>query len=240
MAIKRRRPRVVWLPNSLDNRLGVTGQVQFGEQSSILAFSLDATGPAGQQTVGVVPVVHDAGDSPAFAPASLADLVSSQYRLRRIVGKIFVACHQSEVADALQPGRFIVTAGFIVLRTDSVGNTLAINQLYSPARIDTYDSPWIWRRSWLVSDFTTALQEQNGWAGPEGNWQQGSAVDGPHVDQKTARVIGEDERLFLVVTATSLSTTQNDGVACRIDVFADLRVLASMRSSQGNRNNSSR
>lgn len=64
-------------------------------------------------------------------------------------------------------------------------------------------------------------------------------MEGPHVDAKTARIVGPDQRLFLVVTNTIQGGSAAGGVSS-CEVITDLRVLASMRSSQGNRRNASR
>lgn len=242
----RRRPKVVWLPVSTIQRAGqVEGDTTLGSTSSLGTFILDAPASFGGSISGVVPVVHDEGSPDAFAVASLADLESSAYRLRRIVGKIFVACQQAAEPSPTKGGSWAVTLGLIVLRTNPDGTPINTfdPSTYAPARIDSQADPWIWRRTWLLSDFVNALIPANGlgWAAPEGNWQCGSVADGPHIDQKTARVIGKEERLFL--TAQALTVTgprQSSQDTTQIQVYYDLRVLASMRTSMGNRRNASR
>lgn len=75
--------------------------------------------------------------------------------------------------------------------------------------------------------------------GPESNMEMGSVADGPHVDQKTARIVSSEERLFLTVSATVLTGSGGELVTSAF-VNTDLRVLASMRTSSGNRGNASR
>lgn len=68
----------------------------------------------------------------------------------------------------------------------------------------------------------------------------GSLYTGPHVDQKTARVVGPEERLFLDVTATVLFDGAGAATTTGFLIHSNLRVLGSMRTQLGNRRNASR
>jgi len=75
---------------------------------------------------------------------------------------------------------------------------------------------------------------------PWTNYAHGPAVaDGPHIDQKTARTVSLEERLFLDVSVTNVDVGA-EGNDFSVNVVTDLRVLGSMRSGSGNRRNSSR
>jgi len=232
---KRTKPRVVWLPPTDVNP--INGQAP---DSGLKAFIVEVTNvsPNGI-AVGEIPLVIDSQDDPLDPATSLADIESSGYRLRRIVGKIFVLCLPSDESQILA---VVVTAGLIIRRSNPVDGksyaSLTLDpELSHPAQIPNYGDPWIWRRSWLLGNtdggLTVPLPPDNLFF---------SALDGPHVDQKTARIVGPEERLFLNVGITIAETT-SPGVGeipQKVKIFTDLRVLASMRTSSGNRRNASR
>lgn len=248
MARRTKRPTVVWLPNDRQNRLGVApSPAAAGTDSAILIAALGIPAITGPVGVVVLPVVLDEPQGLTLAQTSLADVEGSAYRLRRIVGKIFIQPAQRAVIGINDASAFVVTAGFIILRTDDVGNPLSLltPTSYDPQSLDNIRDPWIWRRTWFLSnldgraarnvinpDERTSAFAQDTLAGP-------GAIDGPHVDAKTARIVSDEERLFLVVSAVSL-----DGTAQGLDqlalIIADLRVLVSMRKQSGNRRNASR
>lgn len=236
MARRTRRPRVVWLPPSLAATVGQT--------SGVNVFGLGVAGGAGDFVVGEQPIVNDIQD-PLAAGVSLADVENSGYRLRRIVGKVWVrASFLPEPSSLTQPSMVVVTAGIIVRRTDTAGASLAsldttgLTQYPGDAR--NWGDPWIWRRSWLLSnrevEFSATILDQ-----ASNNYQRWpGAVDGPHVDQKTARIIGPEERLFLNVSATIVVAGTDPQDSLNLAVLYELRCLGSMRTSAGNRRNASR
>jgi len=205
-----------------------------------------ASGPnvsdvTGSNATFEIPVIQDGSLSgPLAETSSLSDIENSGYRLRRIVGKIFVLIGQTADSPSASPCLYGVTAGLIIRRTDpGTGGSLAANvgpEEISPNDIENSMDPWIWRRSWILGDNLTPpannAQTQN-----FGNAYQG-ALDGPHVDQKTARIVGPEERLVLDISTTVIiagSPECGDTL-----VLTDLRVLGSMRTSSGNRRNASR
>lgn len=237
--IRRRRPKVVWLPDDLQNRIGQTGTAINGGVTSLGGFIVDTFGPLGTVNTAIVPVVRDEPQPAAFFAASLSDLENSSYRLRRIVGKIWWAWEQG-AGVGTQPAHGIVTTGFIVLKCKPDGSPIGNPPDYNPGILNNTMDPWIWRRSWWLGNFELSVITGLNYAPPEANYLAGSVLDGPHIDQKTARIVGPEERLFMVssivctdIHADGLNPTQ---VQCNYD----LRVLASMRNSQGNRGNSSR
>lgn len=243
---RRRSPRVVWLPPDRFNRLGVAGGATTGLQNGISRFFVDVlAGTDGTSATAVVPVVQDSQvDISQLTGGSLADYAQSAYRLRRIVGKIFVA-HNSQSNAVGAPALQIITAGFIVLKVQQRAGVVVPSNAtlpeYSTQMLQNWSDPWIWRRTWVLGNNLKLLaagsalsaRATDNVSGP------GSIADGAHVDAKTARIVGADERLFLVVTNTIQGGATGGGLSS-CEVITDLRVLASMRSSQGNRRNASR
>lgn len=238
----KRRPRVVWLPPDINNRVATSNPIIAPFQSGLGTFLIDANGGTGTITGGLVAVVKDEPALGVLAETTLADSQSSGYRLRRLVGKVFVGIQQIAAADDNLVDAATITAGFIILRVDDAGAPLQSPiDLYMPNRFDSWSDPWIWRRSWKLSVTANAIlpgSSQNGTLWPENNANYGSAVDGPHVDQKTARVISQEERLFFVMSA--VAEGGNVAATTAISAVLDIRVLATMRTNSGNRNNSSR
>lgn len=251
---RRSKPKVVWLPQTNANSIGDGTQVY---QLGVIGVA----GATGQSSVLEIPLVLDNQQSAAFSTdPSLADIESSGYRLRRIVGKIYAECAQGTptLAGAIEePTSCLVTAGLIVRRTASSGASYAsqvgvLNEEIDPSKIENTSDPWIWRRTWtLGNNYAAQLLFANP-AGtaftrqffPTNNFYSlgGGIADGPHVDQKTARIVGPEERLFLDVSVTVLGETPTQPNANPITVafWTDLRVLGSMRSNVGNRRNASR
>lgn len=265
---RRKKPRVAWLPQTNANSLGATA-VDSDTVYQLLVFNVG--GATGESVVAEIPLVLDSQTAIEDTGATLADIESSGYRLRRIVGKIWIQCGQTALGSTTGSGvstplSVIVTAGIMVRHaiTATGGSTaLAANTPdANPALILNTGDPWVWRRSWIVGNNNAAgnIQSLTGLttptAGvgtpifsplnrqPENNYSElaGGIADGPHVDQKTARVVGLEERLFLDVGATVLAEapSQPETSPLTIAVITDLRVLGSLRTNVGNRRNSSR
>lgn len=233
----RRRPRVVWLPNTNANSLPLVAGPNVTSDSTSQIFIVGST-PLTSVT-GEIPIVIDSEDDPTAATTSLSDIENSGYRLRRIVGKIFLGVQQSSLSSATQA---VVTAGLIIRRTNPQdGTSFAFHTsqgLINPQLIENSGDPWVWRRTWLLHN----NGNQPALIGPETNYgvNAASALDGPHVDAKTARIVSNEERLLLNVSVTPITGDPNDQDLFNVSVIADLRVLASMRLSSGNRRNASR
>lgn len=252
--MRRRKPRVAWLPLTDAHDIGNSGDLTGTVYN---AFLVPFTGSTGDTQSVEIPIVLDAQTSFSDPNSTLSDIESSGYRLRRIVGKIWVITDQSTAVglppDA--PGTVLVTAAFIIRQTDQeTGQSLAgltRNAFINPALILETGAPWIWRRSWFLGNRwalnNVTLSGNVGFPNtPLNEWPQnnfsnyaGGNSDGPHVDQKTARIVGPNERLFLDVSATTL--LEGDGaIVSNIAVFTDIRVLGSLRTTTGNRRNASR
>jgi len=232
---KKTKPRVAWLPHTDTATIIFPGN---NRGSNVIDFDLDISGGSDPVT-GVVPVVIDGQQDPLASTTSLADIEDSGYRLRRIVGKCFASYDQNTDGS---PGAILLGAAFIILRiSEQNGNVpLAANlDNYNLFDVRQDDSPWIWRREWILSNSTSTANLTSLFDYPHTTAEYGSAVDGPHIDQKTARIVMSDERLFFVATAMPLTGgAEQVENTCRIVLTT--RVLASMRTSLGNRRNASR
>lgn len=258
---RRRRPRVVWLP------LQQADSVRADQLSSLKQGELpvDVATPGNGGHIEF-PIVSDGigqGQDPLVVTNSLADIERSGYRLRRVVGKIFIFYPASSVINIGLGGVVAVTAGLMVRREDNLtGLSLAATAGTQEFAVDATRNimdPWAWRRTWIVGDpgenfirpnsnpFTAISQNAAATQFvntgiPGTNFGHGPALgDGPHIDAKTARIVGPEERLFLDFTARCLmgnaSTVSN---VVNIQIAFDVRILASMRSTVGNRKNANR
>lgn len=237
---RRRSPKVVWLPQ--DN-LSSVGPVPDAGTAVYQTFAVDVIGGVGSFAVGEIPLVIDGPQDPLLITTSLSDIANSGYRLRRIVGKIWV-----RVAQAANdgPATVVVTAAIIVRRVNEAGASLAFltgnASTLSPGEIQNTEDPWVWRRSWYLCNTLSQAAAAGALTGlPTDNvgLRAGSALDGPHIDQKTARIIGPEERLFLTVSSTVINEG-GDQVALSSVILTDLRVLGTLRTTSGNRRNASR
>lgn len=235
---RRRSPKVVWLPQTDANSIGALKITTWNE------VVLDLAGAKGNFVTGFSPIVIDEPADPFDLHTTLADVEESGYRLRRIVGKIFATTKSQATQGPIVTS---LTAGFCIMRVDP-GNpgapiqaTANLNQM-NPELIDNTDNPWIWRRSWFLRNGLATSGDINQWASwPSNNVSPGgSSFDGPHIDQKTARIVGKDERLFLILGQTVIEPGTDDQVAANTNVYWDLRILASIRNNTGNRRNASR
>lgn len=242
--MRRNKPRVVWLPTTNSFSVDTDGNPPRSMWQFASASNSAITDVTGGNVTFEIPVVQDGALSGPLAETStLSDIENSGYRLRRIVGKIYVFIGQTTIGTTQDPVLFGVTAGLIIRRTDpGTGGSLAANvgsEEISPADIENSMDPWIWRRSWILGDNApVAGVPQNNAQTQNFGAPYPGALEGPHVDQKTARIVGPEERLMLDISTTTLVAGSANGGPTL--VVTDLRVLASMRMSSGNRRNASR
>jgi len=248
----KRKAKVVWLPQDLNNRLGAAPvAATIGTQSATLIATLTAPPLGATPFHTEFPIVKDFAGGPSGnvgdANATLADLEQSGYRLRRIVGKLGLSCLQGAAQAAGDGSIFHITCGFIIRRVNEAGQSaMSLSSLggvdISPATLDNTMDPWIWRRSWDIADRSASALglDPNVDAFRPSNYLYGGGVlDGPHVDAKTARIVGPEERLFLSVTVEGINGS-SQGAPGAILILGDLRILGSMKSNTGNRRNASR
>lgn len=238
----RRKPRVVWLPTF--------GNTSFGEDGGAAQAGGMVFGVGLNDTIGIAfdaaALTWDGNNSPSAAQGfgstseSLADFTQgSSYRLRRIVGKFWCGATTNGIATNVMAIQ--VAFGFIIGRADPNGDLQTDFQNVNPLFQDSMDDPWIWRRSWLIAP--APYDTANRWGAiPFTNIEYGSVADGPHIDQKTARVVGPEERLVGIMAARVFETVDHAAIigAPEVSGYLDYRLLASMRSNVGNRRNASR
>lgn len=254
----RRRPGVIWLPLSNENRLTLNNPIVPGSTCLGQYLIPDTGANPGDATTAVFPVVNDQPQLTTTLTSSLADTEGSAYRLRRIVGKIFVEYDmQAAAGGPFTCEAFLVTIGFIILEVEPSLAFLpksATQTDYSTVAMSNVRDPWIWRRSWIVGNSSIGTTAVAGGAvattlggafspAPNNNFAVygGGVLDGPHIDAKTARVVRDDQRLSMVISIVRQSTTSPVGAnPANIVVTTDLRVLGSLRKQSGNRHNASR
>lgn len=178
---------------------------------------------------------------------TLADIVGSEYFLKRIVGKFYAAINPPD-AEPWTPYRdVLVGLGFFVARADHdnanpIGlPTMSLGQQsaeYSPLVVNTMREPWIWRRTWILSLMSATTPAvgatiQPGY--PRTTAGYGSVLDGPHIDAKTKRRIRQDDRLFAAVSNVSLPFRQTAGVGgnpASIAFHLDYRLFGALRKAK--------
>lgn len=205
---------------------------------------LPTVGPPGVTQVIALTLDYPMEAARASQIISLSDAVDDGYRLRRIVGKCFVSLAQN-IGDAQTtfPTGVLVSAGFIVLRVDEqTGAPLRLANLnaYDPLELDNTSDPWVWRRTWMLSNPLGATSGVTVGAAqfPRANTDYGSASDGPHIDQATARRVSKEERLFFVISAHNVGDASTSAGDLRW--WLDFRILSSPMKIMGNKRNASR
>lgn len=230
MAKRRRRSGGTWFPN-----LGTVGPEGDQDQDDYGRFaSLTIPGGVGGLTEHRVffdltfdNPIEDEAQSQTDTRTSLADLIGSEYILKRIVGNLFVSA-DSQVAS-LGGGSYLaclVTAGFFVARAeDSTDETIGdprpigsetddeARENYSPAAVSTIREPWIWRRRWILgngkrrsdagtSDTLVAVAGISEY--PSTTAGYGGLMNGPFIDAQTIRRVSQDDRLWFILSARLL------------------------------------
>lgn len=260
---RRRKPRVVWLPPDPYNRIefyNQAGQPITGPDQLAIGWTkvnMPSGGPGATQ-VSIVPLVADLpaaqdaviglGNFSAITakPAyTLADMYDSGYRLRRIVGKLAWCQEQSSVdpQGSIPACNFMLTAGIIVLKSSNTGNPNDPAE-GSPDFIQSQENPWVWRRSWVTTNYSqvTANGGTNNqtWGNISSENGAYNVREGGFIDQKTARVLNQDERLFMALQYSPIDGDASSLPGVGVQVVWNLRFLASLKSNIGNRRNASR
>jgi len=255
---RRRRTRVQWMPNPGTGTVDIN-DTNIGAQNSGADFRTTTSNNA--PTTILLPLVVDNPVQTVEAGAPMSVWQSQglnqtqrlNWRLRRIVGKLFCSAGFTvpDPQNNTAPDAVLVQAGIIVRRVDDENGQPVVNT-QDVANIDNNDDPWIWRRDWILSRGTSGRDNFGGVAintdglqnFPQTNAGYGSVKDGPHIDQKTNRVIGQEERLFLNITWTHLPLPASDrtGLDTNSIVYFNFqyRILGSVFQNAGNRRNASR
>lgn len=257
---RRKRRGGIWLPVYGNSVNGASTDFVAGGQSIV------PVADSGAVIVEAVPVTFDYTES-AWQTQSgaltntLHDIVSGQeWRLRRIVGKLH-AVHATRIPETngTTAAATEFAAGYMVLKTDEEGDPLTDLNEVNPLIQESADDPWIWRRKWILGNSSInvfgyfneptdpvgkMVYQMGKYAWPYATANYNSVADGPHIDQKTNRVIHRQERLFLIMATRIYNPTgQTIGpYSEESDVYVtyDHRFFGSLSFNRGNRRNASR
>lgn len=157
----------------------------------------------------------------------------------------------------------LVGAGFFVARANDaavgggpdtpIGSATEAERRdnYSPLEVDTVREPWIWRRTWLLGtaglgsvqnpavgglEVRRPVAEADSFVAgfPASTAFYGSVADGPHIDSKVKRRVGQDNRLWFAVSAVPWpigEETAGDGT--NLPGYLDYRIFGSLRKAKG-------
>lgn len=238
--MRRRKAGGVWLPTSPNNTFAQGGTISDPAQSAWHTNFLVAN-PAGAGGIGILEqeLVGDFNEEEiaGVAGATLNDVIQG-YKLRRVVGNLFIGVAQiPDATPETATYAWAVTAGIIVRRVDKNGN--AVNTDPDPQSYEAQRDPWIWRMSWILQNYRARGDQAvltSVW--PSNNVDYPSGLTGHHVDQKTFRTVGPEERLFLDIACLNLNGDNSDQA---MNVYWDFRFFGYItRNAQGNRRNASR
>jgi len=253
---RRRRARVAWLPiigESHNDTAAVQGDPSrlFGiNRNTIIQAPQLAPAASGRavqvsefvtfdDTHSVLNLEYDEN----YSGSSLKDLTAgNEYKLRRIIGKVHATWYQA--SGEYQFGGIEFAAGLMVRR---LSDNVAVNELDSeihPLQGTTAEDPWIWRRKWILGEESSVNFPYSYY--PRTTAGYGSVQDGPHLDQKTSRVIKREERLVMHFAARAINhpagaLTFIGTNGFNVHINWEVRLLGSLRASTyGNRGRASR
>jgi len=220
----------------------------------------------GTDVVQEFPLTFDVSQDQQLAAAaadptvilSLSDLQNESWRIRRLVGKLHASfLTEDGQATALSaPPAVIFGAGLMVNKVGENGLPPATDSL-SPLRQSANTDPWIWRRVWMLGQNyqgnrtiyagnivvdeprnagTGQVDEVAASRFPATTDHFGSIQDGPHVDAKTNRIIGPDERLFLWLATCAYPGTETYESGAGVFGYFDYRMLGALMRSTNRRN----
>lgn len=251
---RRRRQRGTWLP---------TIGSEIAEEVNASGREIIALQPGtGEIATIITELTFDedqGGDDVQTQDTSLADIIGSEYLLRRIVGKIFL--HREQISsNGVDDGpAYLAGAGFFVARQNDpssgggaqqpIGSASLIerNDNYSPLEEDTIREPWIWRRTWILGAagankasvgtgpqlFVSSTRDAAG-VYPASTALYGSVADGPHIDSRVKRRVSNDNRLWFAVSATAFPLgTEFNNTTGRLAGYLDYRLFGSLRKARG-------
>lgn len=212
MPYRRKRAKYIWLPSRYAAYDGVNvnatpttahhGRIEVNKDGAvnlqIAAVLLDST--------------IEATDVESIDPTNvtIADIVqSNEYFIKRICGS-FIAALTNNTAG---PPAALLCMGLFVSRVDSsnhlqpAGATAGAFGNFDPMHPDTLREPWIFRRTWLLGNQAIATDDgiegysSYSWMPPGNVYSGDNRTTQASIDQKTARRVRSDERLFLAVSA---------------------------------------
>jgi len=254
---RKRRSRGTWFPNL--GTAGSAANLDDDDQGQFFQFVLPAVvggGAFATQTL-VLPLTFDSirEDDADELDTNLADLIGSEYILRRIVGNVFLDRDTSLNTASNATGGYSavkMAAGFFVARQADasqnrdlpIGAQTAdeIRENYSPNQASVVREPWIWRRTWILGRPNLAGADNSSPGGfPSNNTLYGGSASNQYIDARTVRRVGQDDRLFFVAAARGLGNNfvdpfVNEKVttvgATSIKGHLDYRLFGSLRKAK--------
>lgn len=246
---RRRRAAHTWFPT-----IGAQANVAVEDDVSGRPFTLEIA-PTGAVSITLTPVTLDqpaeAEDVPN-TPGALANVLGTEYTIKRIVGKIHAALEQKRNPDN-DPSTIqgaLIAAGFFVARvndpdfTQPIGgaDVQIVKTSYNPFHPDCIREPWLWRRTWVLGNSAHVIVGAGGSTlggavptstFPRNTEEFGDGFSGSHIDIRVGRRVGNDERLFFVIAGTRHPVVAeseglfNEGLT--LDGYLDIRILGSLR-----------
>lgn len=263
---RRRRFKGTWLPNigivnAIPTRAPTAGREMV---VTIGAGSNEVVGGV------VPIIMDEPQEPDTFTPdIPLAYFTANEYSIRRIVGKCWIQARADWKATSTanlnsSSPCALVTSGLFVARagTEDISATnpdVPIGWVaegafsYNPDIPNAIREPWIWRRQWVIGNpsITNQLWQNMtvdpgitrpmlAWDLPANNFIGRAVADGPHIDAKTRRRVGNDDRLWWCVFAQNFprdtDATNDYTVDLNLDCHLDVRVFGALRKAR-NRGN---
>lgn len=213
---RKRRSRGNWFPvlGTTGADIGSLNYRETGIEFQVSTHTIASNGQAGKVVCG--PVTFDRAVQPEENQGDydIAAMQGNGWFLKRIVGKF--AAFPFADATAGTPAFLKLGLGFFVARQEEgpdnnvdfplgwygpggTGTNYA-GMNYDPLSAHCANEPWIWRRTWILPNESMVADDR--WTpGPAAVTSNGSVMDSGHIDAKTKRVIGLDERLWYAASA---------------------------------------
>lgn len=245
MVRRRRQRKFTWMPGigSVGSNAAVDNSVIFLNSLTVAPNPAASVGTRGGPiTSFFVPLIQDKPLEPQLqneVAGSLNNVTGNEWFCERIVGDIFAGVRLGIEQDG-GPRTVAFTVGIFVARADNVTGNLPVGALqntsansetalsYAPLALNTIREPWMFRRTWVLGrsfDGTDGLAQN-----PSVNSFYSTMHNGPHIDVKSVRRIGNDERLWLVTNTQDWSINgPNPTEPGLVDVAIDVRVLGALR-----------
>jgi len=230
-----------------------------------MVLSWDQTADT-QPTVGILPITFDepSESNQLVDDVPLVYQLGNEYFLKRIVGKVLVSFETPLVAGTFSNNvpAAQVTCGFFIARAGDgddpngganvpigFGNGFSYLRDYNPDIPDAIREPWIWRRQWILGSARMRRYLEGTADGgtvppqfwpvvyaPPGTWGYGSVADGPHLDAKTKRKVGNDDRLWWAMSFQPYprpgATFPYTGAVIECRAHLDYRIFGSLRKAR--------
>jgi len=266
MRHRRRRAKLTWLPTNGTNVEGREA-ADFVATPFTIALQFD---PGVEQTFAIVPL--NPFDVPVEADpnfnfnsqipqATMADVIGSEYIVRRIVGNCWAAATNTSNFSASENAAVIAALGVFVARSDGenpnrpigpdpalAAGLASFGASYNPLHSETTREPWMFRRLWMLGTRPPQVNTTTSPAAssiplsfnqfPQTTAGYHGLRTGPFFDIKSIRRIRQDERLWMVFSAMGAPILETQALAGNYNVSAtiDIRILGALRKAK-NRSN---